>query len=300
METVEIQKYLDSQWQAYQELNPNDEDCPVQVKKARWARENYYYLLQSFLQRRTLDSNTFAHRTQDGIFVPLIPLSSVSTEESKQQATDAVQLMKDDDIEEVDKVLWEAWKSYFIRFGTTGGDKYACFSAFLKEEYFHILKYKYPSTKPRVPPKTNASPDEVTQRHHRLKTMSSKDLEDVDIMVTTQWNKERSGLPQSLQAMLPVEPTQKYWEQNYYPCLDKVYTKKVPRVDPKHNATAELVESRRMLFDSLSVENIHILDEAVQKLWNAERNTVPQAIRFELPQEPPEQILDRPLLPNND
>ena len=62
METVEIQTYLDSQWQAYQELNPDDEDFPVQVKKARWARENYYYLLQAFLQRRTLDSNTFAHR----------------------------------------------------------------------------------------------------------------------------------------------------------------------------------------------------------------------------------------------
>ena len=144
-------------------------------------------------------------------------------------------------------------------------------------------------TKPRVLARTNASPDEVTQRHHRLKTMSSKDLEDVDIMVTTQWNKERSGLPQSMQAMLPVEPTQKYWEQNYYPCLDKVYTKKVPRVDPKHNATAELVESRRMLFDSLSVENIHILDEAVQKLWDAERNALPQPLRIELPPEPPDQ-----------
>ena len=29
MEAVELQSYMDSQWQAYQETNPNDEDLPV-------------------------------------------------------------------------------------------------------------------------------------------------------------------------------------------------------------------------------------------------------------------------------
>ena len=173
MEAVEIQSYMDAHWQAYHEANPNDEDFPVQVKRVRWARENYYHLLQSFLQRKTLDSNTFAHRRQGGVFVPLLPVSSASTEENKQDAIDAVQKMIEDDIEEVDKVLWDAWASYLTRFGTPAWDKYACFSAFLKEEYFYILKYKYPSFVPRVPPKMNALPDEVALRQDRLRTMSS-------------------------------------------------------------------------------------------------------------------------------
>ena len=164
LETVEIQSFLDAQWQEYQESNPGDEDCPRPVKKARWAREHYYYFLQTFLQRKTLDSKTFAHRVQDDIFVPLLPVSSVSTEGDRALAAQAVRQMKEGDIEEVDKVLWESWSAYYTQCGAGAENKYTYFATFLRQEYFHILKYKCRFAKPRVPPTVRASSDEATKR----------------------------------------------------------------------------------------------------------------------------------------
>ena len=88
MEADEIQSYLDAQWSAYQELNPNDDECPVRVRKAKWARENYYYLLHILfpINLQWLVHSLLSNGAEDGLNCSsglmrhLVSLSGLSTQ----------------------------------------------------------------------------------------------------------------------------------------------------------------------------------------------------------------------------
>ena len=70
VEAVEVQSFIDNEWDKYEVQNPGDENLPRAVKRAQWARQFYYPLLREFYCTKAYEKMNFAIECQEAISYP--------------------------------------------------------------------------------------------------------------------------------------------------------------------------------------------------------------------------------------
>ena len=78
----------------------------------------------------------------------------------------------------------------------------------------------------------NVSSEEVRRRKVLLQKLTMEQLEAVEKAMVDYWRTERCEASASLQASLPMEPTDEFWNAHYYTFIDRMYS-------PQENATAK-------------------------------------------------------------
>ena len=86
--------------------NPMDEDIPMKVRKARFMYEKYYFHMRCYYVGKTLTGRIFAHRMQDGIFLPSIPMASFRDRTKAAEGQKVMKKVAGRDIPLIDAALW--------------------------------------------------------------------------------------------------------------------------------------------------------------------------------------------------
>ena len=164
----------------------------------------------------------------DGIFVPLIPVSSLSSEEMQSLAVRVMPLVAEDHLSRMEAMFWQQWKEFsdeYLSYAEEPGLK--LFEAFLLDMYFptfdKVLSDSVRSVIPKVDIGVNASQEQILARQDVLRKLSSEDLQVVEKTIRDKWNLKRSTLSFHLRERCSTEPPQKYWAEHYYPEMFSLY-----------------------------------------------------------------------------
>ena len=223
-EYVELESYLAQRRQLYFASNPGEKDIPQKVQDVEWARRFYYAELQRFLTEKSLKAKKLAHKVVDGVFVSLIPPSSMEDPIASAEATTLSTQMKASHLEAFEVMFWQEWEKSSTVLSYIEGDPMEVFEKFIATRYYGLMKELQdipcaPAFIPKVAVELNADEPTQVQRRDLSNLACAADGVAAEARVLEDWAtlKKDSGLPN-----LSSEPPAKYWNTHYWPALEHV------------------------------------------------------------------------------
>ena len=108
-QAVLIQSYLDEQRAEFLRNDTVAPEVPRELKIAYFARNSYYYHVRQFLLQKSLNEKKLAHHMQGQVFIPLLPVTSLSSLEMRERASDVLGKIRQQHVFAVEKQVWEQW-----------------------------------------------------------------------------------------------------------------------------------------------------------------------------------------------
>ena len=195
---------------------------------AKWAREHYYYWMRVYLIEKSYEQNKFAHKIIDGLFVPLIPPSSLGDSFKQEAATRVVARMTERGLEAFNVLLKDAWQRCMAFLPFCDNPATVVFHNFVNTEYFAWMEKALEGTGgceivPKVLPEEGATLVEVEERRHLLSKVSVQDTANAESMVVEKWDALLQQAGPSARTSVSKELSVRFWNANYYPVLKEVY-----------------------------------------------------------------------------
>ena len=111
IEHVELQSFIDKQYADYVHDNPMDSTLSKNVRKARWAYENYYFLAREFYLIRAMNGGDWVRYVHDGRLICLMPVQSLTQEEQSQVPVSAMSSVKKEHVQDINEKLKAKWNT---------------------------------------------------------------------------------------------------------------------------------------------------------------------------------------------
>ena len=221
LEAVEIQSFLDKERALFV---GSDTGC----LNTYFAQNSFYYHLRQFLFQKSLREKKLAHCIFDGLFIPLIPVSSVENEELHELALQVAPRVMQAHLAPMEASFWQQWRDIEETYLPYAEQPAATiFEDFMLDTYFEtfkkIISDMSAKARPKVAVDVNASQEDILVRQKIFSQLSADDVKVLEEHIRSRWSQKKSQLPPHVRAKFPGEPSQKFWEEHYYPLMLSLY-----------------------------------------------------------------------------
>ena len=212
---VEIQSYVDHKWAEFRSSSPVDDNVPEKVRRAKFMQDSFYVLCVQFYIERSFTEKRLRHHFSNGVFVPVIPVASMSDESKKAIATDATSSMSDNMVAQLDEKFWFRWAELTKYVSPT----LELFGDYVRGEYFNIMADVVRCAPkvciPKVSP-TDSVGINVAECEDILRRMQYNDGNVVEAGVMELWTKHIETAPSEIRSFLPRSAPEEFWKEKYY------------------------------------------------------------------------------------
>ena len=135
LEYVELQSFIESKYARHCADSPADEGLCEGVRRANWARMTYWPLCGEFTAAKSLREIKLVHRFVGDVFVPMVPLGSVTDPDIVSLARHLWPLVREEDLIPVDFRFFGEWMNFRKLLVMMEQDLMVGFRTFLRAKY---------------------------------------------------------------------------------------------------------------------------------------------------------------------
>ena len=315
VEYAEIQTFIEKHKSAFFKDHPFVAEANFKILEAHWVRDNYYPLVRKYFLQKFVDDGQIAHRFEDKIFLPLLPVISAGDSEAQAVAKKCLAEVEKNDLSEIDLKLKAKWK--VVRSAVEGLDQDllgVCDKFFLSAYYptFDevITSRRCAAEKPqadKATPKISVSTgiscgEERRKREELVQQMTKQDFEELEEKVKQKWRSQLDMQSAVVRAWLPQEAPNEFWESDYYPTAFELFSHRllesricsskaqvVPKVAPSDGCNSAVERSKReALLPQITKDLAKKIESSVRNKWKDDREKQDPLIMTMLPIEPPQ------------